>query len=542
LNTSELLLLAAKAGVVFWLEDDRLAYRAPKLGMTDELRAEIVRHKPDLIALLRKNRLAGPVPLRSAPARRSQDGKSPLASGQERLWLIERRLGPSSLYNVHFRLPWKGVLNREALALAIGDTVARHAVMRTTFSESDGTVSAVTHAENAVELVHLDLRDQDPAARTRAAEEFIAGHQRAPFDLERGPLLRTAVITLADDDHIVLVTQHHIITDGWSLRIFLAELGQSYLARYLGRPGLPPEPESSFTYEDFARWELQWRGEQFYSERRTWWKEHLDGLSPLSVGRAQPASAAVAEYGVADYSGEVLEFAVPTPLVTRLDELAQAQNCTLYTVLLTVWSILLYRYTRQADFVIGTVTSGRDQPEFQNVLGFFANTVVLRCDLSGHPSVIEAIRRIRAETEEVFEREIPFADIVMASGGVHDSGLTPLIQAAFMFPNFRKPAFLSPADAARIGARVSVEARIDGSVEGTTKFGLMLTMQKSDGGLHGCLEYATAQFSPEAARRMTDHFIVLARSIVQNPEQAISRLNMMSADERRKLLVDWNKH
>jgi Condensation domain/TubC N-terminal docking domain len=536
LNTSELLLRAAKAGVVFWLEGDRLAYRAPRLGMTDELRAEIIGHKADLIALLRKNRLGGPVPLRSAPARRSQDGTSPLASGQERLWLIERRLGPSPLYNVHFRLAWKGVLDREALALAIRDTVARHAVLRTAFSESDGTVSAVACAEDTVELVHLDLRDQDPAARASAADDFIAGHQRAPFDLERGPLLRTAVITLAGDDHIVLVTQHHIITDGWSLRIFLAELGQSYLARYLGRPGLPPEPESSFTYEDFARLELQWRGEQFYSERRTWWKEHLDGLSPLPVGRAQPAPATVA-----DYSGAVLEFAVPPLLAAGLEDLAQAQDCTLYTVLLTVWSILLYRYTRQPDFVIGTVTSGRDQPEFQDVLGFFANTVVLRCDLSGHPDVTEAIRRIRRETEEVFEREIPFADIVMASG-VHDSGLTPLIQAAFMFPNFREPAFLSPADAARIDARVSVEARIDGSVEGTTKFGLMLTMQKSGSGLEGCLEYATAQFSPEAARRMTDHFLALARSVVQHPEQAVSRLNMMSADERRQLLVDWNKH
>ena len=534
MNISELLLRAANAGVVFWLEDDRLAYRAPKLGMTNELREEIIRHKADLIVVLRKNRPDVPVP--AAPAPCPGGGRGLLASGQERLWLIERRMGPSSLYNVHFRLRWKGVLNREALALAIRDTVARHAVMRTTFSESDGTVRAVVSAADTVELVHLDLRDRDPAAGRSAADDFIACHQRAPFDLERGPLMRTAVITLADDDQIVLVTQHHIITDGWSLRIFLTELGRSYLARYLGRAGPEPEPAPSFTYADFARWELQWRGEQFHQERVIWWKEHLAGLSPLSLGRPRPAPATAA-----DYSGAVREFAVPAALATRLGELARVQSCTLYILLLTAWSILLYRYTRRDDFTIGTVTSGRDRTEFQDVLGFFANTVVLRCDLSGHPSVIEAIGRIRAETETVFEREIPFADIVMAGGVVHDSGLTPLIQAAFLFPNFRAADFLSPADMARIGARVAVDARIDGSVEGNAKFDLMLTMQEAGGALTGCIEYATTQFSPAAAERMTEHFLVLLRSIVQNPGGTISRLMMMSQQERRQLLVDWNK-
>lgn len=542
MSTSDLLWRAAQAGVVFWLEDDRLAYRAPRLAMTDELRAEIISHKAELIAVLRKNRLEVPLP---APAgSRETGGKGPLASGQERLWLIDRRIGPSPLYNIHFRLRWQGFLDREALALAIGDTVDRHPSLRTVFSESAGAVVAIVSAGGTPELVHHDLRGLDLAARTNAAEESIAGHQRAPFDLERGPLIRTAVLTLADDDHIVLVTQHHIVTDGWSLRIFLGELGRCYLARYRGRPVLHPVPR--FTYGDFVDWELRRREQESYRKRLSWWREHLAGLSPLTADRPPRLPA---DNNAADYSGAVLDFSVPAALATRLTDLARAQGCTLYTLLLTAWSILLYRHTRQADFAIGTVTSGRDRAEFSDILGFFANTLLFRCDLSGNPSVPEAIARIRAETESVFEHEVPFADIVMAvgagnpgqSGTVSDAGLTPLIQAAFMFPNFGLPDFLGPEDATVVNASVTVDARIDGSVEGTTKFDLMLTMQESEATLSGCLEYATARFSPAAAALMAEHFIVLLESIVQNPNLTISRLKIMSPQERRQLLVEWNE-
>ncbi len=543
----EILWRAAQAGIVFWLEDDRLAYRAPRLAMTDEFRDEIISHKAELIAVLRENHLQ--VPLPAPGGARQTGGKGPLASGQQRLWLIDRRIGPSPLYNIHFRLRWRGVLDREALALAVGDTVDRHPSLRTVFSESAGSVVAIVSARGAPELVHHDLRGLDPAARTRAAEEFIAAHQRAPFDLERGPLIRTAVLTLADDDHVVLVTQHHIVTDGWSLRIFLADLGRCYLARYRGRPVLDPAPR--FSYADFVDWEIRRRDEEPYRERLSWWKEHLAGLSPLNADQPSRlhADRTATDHGAADYNGAVLDFSVPATLATRLADLAQAQGCTLYTLLLTAWSILLYRHTRQADFAIGTVTSGRDRAEFSDILGFFANTLLFRCDLSGNPSVPEAIWRIRAETESVFEHEIPFADIVMAvgaggpgqSGTVPDTGLTPLIQAAFMFPNFGIPDFLGPEDAAQINASVTVDARIDGSVEGTTKFDLMLTMQESEGSLGGCLEYATARFSPAATTLMAEHFIVLLESIAQNPSLPISRLKIMSPQERRQLLVEWNE-
>ncbi len=531
MNTSELLLLAARAGVTFWLDDNRLAYRAPKGRMTDELRGEIILHKTDLIAMLQRNRLDAAYPIAQAPL--SEENKGPLASGQERLWLIERSIGASPLYNLHFRLLWKGVLDRRMLALSIRDIVARHAAMRTTFTEFDGTPQAIVSPDAAVELAHLDLRDHSPDAKARTADSFILDHQRTPFDLERGPLMRTAVITLADDDHILLVTQHHIITDGWSLRIFLTELGQGYRARYLGQHASLPEPP--LRYSDYARWEHEWRGEQVYQERLAWWKEHLAGLSPLVLRRPQHMQP-----GAHDYSGAVHEFSISVALASQLKDLAREQHCTLYTVLLTAWAVLLHRHANQYDFAVGTVTSGRDRMEFQKLIGFFANTMVLRCDLSGNPSVVEAIARLRVETQSVFEREVPFADIVMAAGAVRDASLTPLIQAAFMFPNLPIPEFLSPEDASRIGASVMLDARIDGSVEGTTKFDLSLTVQDSNDGISCYLEYAKAQFTASTVQRLGEHFLILLQSIVRNPHETIGRLRLISRQEQRRLLVEWS--
>jgi hypothetical protein len=531
MNTSELLWLAARAGVTFWLDDDRLAYRAPRGSMTDELRKEIVLHKADLIAMLQRNRLETAFPIAQIPL--SDENEGPLASGQERLWLIERRIGPSSLYNIHFRLLWKGALDREILALNIQDIVARHTAMRTTFTEFYGTPRAIVSPGVAVELAHLDLRDHDPDAKTSAKDGFILDHQRTPFDLERGPLVRTAVITLADDDHILLVTQHHIITDGLSLRVFLTELGQRYLARHLGEN--VPVPEPLLRYSDFARWEHDRREERIYQEHLAWWKEHLAGLSPLELRRRQQTRP-----GTRDYSGAVQEFSVSVALASQLNALARDQHCTLYTVLLTAWAIMLHRYANQSDFAIGTVTSGRDRIEFQKLIGFFANTVVLRCDLSGNPSVLEAIERLRVETEAVFEHEVPFADIVKAAGAMGDAGLTPLIQAAFSFPNMPIPDFVSPDDARRIAANVMVDARIDGSVTGTTKFDLCLTVQETNDGFSCYLDCAKTLFSASAIQRLGEHFLILLQSIAQNPHEKIGRLTLMSREEQRQLLVEWN--
>lgn len=527
MNTRELLLLAARVGLKFWLDGERLAYRIPAEGMTDELRNEIVLHKAELIAMLQKEHLEAASAISRAAA--SEDSGWRLASNQERLWLIERRIGASPLHNLHFRLLWKGPLDRGTLADSLTDIVARHAALRTTFTEFDGAPRAVVSPATRADLDHLDLRGLRPEERASTAESFILDHQCTPFDLEKGPMMRTAVITLANDDHIVVVTQHHLVTDGWSVGIFLTELGRCYRAHHLGQDaGLP---ELTVRYSDYARWQREREAELSYQQHLAWWKDHLAGLPPLELPGARRA-----QVGTPDHHGISQELFVPSALASGLKDLAREQHCTLFAVLVTAWAALLCRYTGQTDFAVGTATSGRDRPELQNLIGFFTNTVLLRCDLSGNPSFVDAMSRLRAELESAFKREVQFADVLFAAGPVRDASLTPLIRAAFIFENIPMPQVLDP----EIGIHAMLDPQIDGSAQGTSKFDLALFMQESADGIRGCLKYADAQFEPSAFQRLGEHFLTLLESIAHNPHETLGRLPMVSARERHQLLTDWN--
>jgi hypothetical protein len=526
-NTSELLLLAARAGLKFWLDGDGLAYRVPAEGMTEELRNEMVLHKAELIAMLQKEQREAARAISRAPA--SEDSGLRLASNQERLWLIERRIGASPLHNLHFRLLWKGPLDRGMLADSLTEIAARHAALRTTFTEFDGAPRAAVSPATGADLDHLDLRGLPPEEKASTAERFILDHQCTPFDLEKGPLMRTAMITLADDDHTVVVTQHHLVTDGWSVGIFLAELGRCYQAHHRGQdPGLP---ELTVQYSDYARWQREREAEPSYQQDLAWWKDHLAGLPPLELPGARRAQA-----GTPDHHGISRELFVPSVLASGLKELAREQRCTLFAVLVTAWAVLLHRYTSQTDFAVGTATSGRDRPELQNLIGFFTNTVLLRCDLSGNPSFVDAVSRLRAELESAFKREVQFADVLLTAGPVRDASLTPLIRAAFVFENIPMPRVLDP----EIGIHAMLDPQIDGSAQGTSKFDLALFMQESDDGIRGCLKYADAQFEPSAFQRLGEHFLTLLESIARNPHETLGRLPMVSARERHQLLTDWN--
>ena len=531
MNTSELLLIAARMGIAFWLQGDKLAYRAPAGAMTSELREEVILHKGDLVALLRIGSPKQFTTAAQAPV--AEDHDIPLSSGQERLWLVERRMGASSLYNVHFRLLWRGALDREMLALTIRDIVAHHAALRTSFTVTAGAPRAIVSSDTAVEVEYFDLRDHSLEAKASAADELTYAHQRQPFDLSRGPLIRVAIIALAHDDHVLLVTQHHIITDGWSVRIFLTELGRAYRARHLGQdvpwPGYTPE------YGDYVRWQQTWRREQAYQERLAWWSEHLAGLPPLQLDQQRRGPRAAP-----DYSADSQEFLVPAELASRLKDLAWEQRCTLYTVLLTAWAVLLYRHANQTDFAIGTITSGRDQDEFHHVIGFFANTVILRCDLSGNPSVVDVISRMRTEVASAFAQDVLFGDILLASEAASHTSLTPLIQAAFVYQNIPLSDAFGAENARALGADVTYDASIDGAVAGMTKFDLSLTMRDSASGISGHLQYATARFDDDEIGRLGEHFVTLLQSIVRDPHETIGRLRIISEQEQRRLILEWS--
>ncbi|WP_063733387.1 non-ribosomal peptide synthetase [Streptomyces sp. RTd22] len=531
-NVGELMSAAERAGARLLLDGngpdgDRLVVDAPPGALTGELRSAIGRYEAELIAALRHGETDTPIlPAGGDPT----DDGDPLSAGQAGLWLIERSHGASALYHVHFRLRWTGPLDRDILASCLRGVIARHAALRTRFTDRDGTPRALVSPATDVELGHLDLRGRPDAAD--AADTAIADQQHTAFDLNTGPLLRALVITRADHDHLISVTQHHIITDGWSIGLLLTELLEDYRAAVLGEPLHRPVP--ALQYADYARWQQSRRETPAYRRTLDWWDTHLDQLEPLPLGRGGPRSSAAAP----SHHGATESFELPAEHADALRDVAKSCDTTLYTVLLAAWAAVLQRHTGQDDFAIGTITSGRARAELERMVGFFSNTVVLRCDLSGDPAATELIGRLGAETSAAFAHEVPFADVVVATGAAGAAGgsdLNPLVQAAFIFEN----AQLTPGAEADLlpglDARAALEGRIDAAVEGTAKFDLSLVVSETGAGLTGLFEYATSTFDPADMVRLRDHFLALLRSLTDRPGDPVSSFDLVGDAERREL-------
>ncbi|MFJ5219342.1 amino acid adenylation domain-containing protein [Streptomyces sp. NPDC088354] len=534
----EFLILASDSGVTFLLDGERLTFRAPKGAMTESLRAAVAVHRAELIALLQAQAENGTVlPIASDV---SEADRRLLSSGQQRLWLIDQMSGPSPQYNLHFRLRWSGALDRDALSGSLHDLIARHSSLRTRFtSTATGPEAVVDPVPNDVGLEYVDLRGLAAGAGPDGLEQTLArilhDHQQTPFDLGQGPLLRVVVITLLDDEYIVSVTQHHIISDGWSITVFLAELTDGYRARSVAQDATE-RVAPALEYAHHVRHENRSRDEPVHRDRLTWWRNHLSDVPVLDLpfepdfGSDAPSPP---------YAGGVHAFTVPAGLTGRLNDLAARNGCTLYAVLLTAWAIVLHRLSSQEHFVVGTVASGRDEIALQKVIGFFANTVALRCDLTGAPSVTEAIARMQAESAAASQHEMPFGDVVAAVGPFatgRGSGLNPLVQAAFVFENI-------PVQTVRgLGgdATVTLETRIDGAVEGTAKFDLSLIMTRTGANLSGLLEFSTARLGTEAAARIGDCLLTLLDSMVTDPDSPVGALQLLNQAQLTQVTTGFN--
>ncbi|MDG4771375.1 condensation domain-containing protein [Solwaraspora sp. WMMD792] len=499
----------------------RLSYRATG-GLPDDLRGQLVDHRDEIIGVLRRTDTVEPmVPTGSTGA------ESGMSSGQQRLWLVEQMVGPSTLHHVHVRLRWRGRLDPALMSAAAHELARRHAALRTVFRTSGAAPVAVVRSADEESLVEIATADRSGAA----ADELLRGQQHTPFDLASGPLTRIAVVTVADDEHLIAVTQHHLVTDGWSVGLLLAELVHSYGALMSGRPAAAsPSDVDSVDYPDFVRWEKARRAAPPYRNRLDWWRRHLAGVVPLNLPWDGDGTARDR-----DQRGSTWHFRVPARLLHQLRALARQLDTTPYVVLLAAWAVLLHRHTGQDDIVIGTVTSGRDRPELAGTVGFLANTVVLRCDLSDGPTVTGLIRRLRSLTAQVFAHEVPFADVVAATAAARDTGLNPLFQAAFVYENL--PA--SPvADPSVVPGLVSVatEGRVDGSVDGTAKFDLSLVVGRDGDGLVGLVDCPRARFSPATIARLAEHYLVLLDGIGTAPDTPVGALPMTRAADRRRLL------
>lgn len=451
----------------------------------------------------------------------SPEQPTPLSSGQFRLWFLERLMPGTPLYHVQFGLRMRGPLDVTALGDALATIVQRHAILRTVFREVDGQPCQVVLPPAPISLDRADVAGESTEARERHA---LAQGQLL-FDLQEGPLLRASLVLLGDDDHELLLTLHHIITDGWSISVLARELAVVYRANVTNASAsLPPV---KVQYADYARSQITLR--PALTAERDLWAERLRMLPRLELptDHVRPREPRL--------TGATEHFTLPRPLVEELRALGRRQGCTLYVTLLAAYAALLHRYTGQMDFGVGTVSAQRGRVATRNLVGFLANTLVIRCDLDRDPTFEELLQRTRERVDEALRHaELPFEDVVASTQAARGADHNPLFQVNFMLEQ------LPVMDAQVPGLSWETTLRTpDGAVAGTAKFELSLAMVETASGLDGALEYRSDLFREDTIRRFAGHLEVLLRAAAAAPGRRVRDLPILT-DAERRFLVERN--
>jgi amino acid adenylation domain-containing protein len=474
----------------------------------------------NLIRRLKKAPAARPAACAPIP-RRAEAGPAPLSFAQQRLWFLDQLQPGSPVYNVPGCLRLRGALDAPALAASVGELARRHETLRSRFGVRDGEPVQVSAPPRALALPVVDLAGVPGAA---AAARLEGREARRPFDLARGPLLRATLLRLGPGEHWLLLTLHHVAADGWSLEILLRELVDLYAAAAAGRPS--PLPELAIGYCDFAVWQRRRLAGKAREEQLGYWRRQLRGVGVLELPTDRPRPAVRAQRGAVAEST-----LAPASVAGALAALARRHDATLFMVLLATFQVLLSRYAGQADVAVASPIANRERPELEGLVGFFANTLVLRGDLSADPTFAELLRRAREVTLAAYEhQDLPFEMLVEELAPERRLDTTPLAQVALSFVE----APLAPRRAA--GLEVTPRAVRNG----TAKFDLTLFITRTESGLEAELEYDRDLFAAATAARLLEHLAVLLAGVAADPERRVSRLPLMADAERRLLLETWN--
>jgi amino acid adenylation domain-containing protein len=448
----------------------------------------------------------------------------PLSYSQQRLWFLDQLDPGSFTYNLFSAYRLRGKLNVAALEQSFNEILRRHEVLRTVFKSKDGNPAQVVLPILRIKIPIFDLRTRaSEEDRWTEARRIFAQEAQRPFDLATGPLLRITLLRLGDDEYVLLRTMHHIVSDGWSGGVLFHELSEIYAALSTGRPS--PLGDLPTQYGDFAKWQRErFQGMQLESHV-SYWKRQLDNITTLHLSIDRPRHASQAIRGARRY------FALSDELSSRLKQLSRAQGATLFMTMLAAFQTLLQRYSNQTDIVVGSPVAGRTRKEFDGLIGFFLNMLVLRLDLSGDPTFSETITRTREVClGALSHQELPFEKLVEEMHPDRILGNNPLFQVSFAFQN-------TPRVPPRLSGVTVEELEVD---TGIARFDLHLFMEEIDGHLKGYWDYDTNLFSGDTIERMLGHFQNLLQGIVEDPNQRISELPLLSEVEKQQLLVQWN--
>ncbi|HYR10725.1 MAG TPA: condensation domain-containing protein, partial [Longimicrobium sp.] len=353
------------------------------------------------------------------------EGPAPLSFAQERLWFLDRMEPGNAFYNLPNAVRMRGALDVPALQRALGEIVRRHESLRTVFAEADGSPVQVIAPFGGFALPVENLSGLGEADREAAARRRVQEEAARPFDLSAGPLFRAALLRLGEEDHVLLLSMHHIVSDGWSLGVLLRELSALYSAYRKGRES--PLPELGVQYADYAVWQRGQLAGEALDRQLAYWRERLSGapeLLELPTDHPRPA--------VQTYRGETVPVELSPELLGRLQALGRSEGATLYMTLLGAFQVLLSKYSGSTDIVVGSPIAGRTRKELEELIGFFVNTLVLRTDLSGDPSFREVLRRAREVTLGAYEhQEMPFEKLVAELQPERSLSHSPLFQVVF---------------------------------------------------------------------------------------------------------------
>ncbi|HEY0602348.1 MAG TPA: condensation domain-containing protein, partial [Herpetosiphonaceae bacterium] len=450
--------------------------------------------------------------------------RAPLSFAQQRLWFIDQLEPNNPFYNVPRDLHIRGALDIHALEYSLNEVVRRHAVLRTTFSLIDGQPMQVIAPELRLSLPVIDLREVPDPERQVSIERITKQEAWRPFNLQRGPLLRATLLRIDEAEYILSLSTHHIVSDRWSVGIMVHEVATIYQAFVRGEQA--QLPELPIQYADYSVWQREWLQGAVLDQQLGYWKQQLagaPGVLQLPTDYPRPA--------VQTFRGAYHTTTIPTDLHAALLGVSRREGATLFMTLLAAFKVLLSRYSGQQDIVVGAPIAGRQQVEVEGLIGLFFNTLVLRTDLGGRPTFRDLLARVRDVTLGAYEhQDVPFEKLVEELRPERNLGHTPIFQVLFDLRN-------TPASQEELPGIVidALPVSMD-----TTNFDLAVGVDETPDGLVCTFHYSTDLFAAATIERLAEHFQMLLTGIAANPEQPITLLPLLTADEHHELVVTRN--
>ncbi|WP_377863492.1 amino acid adenylation domain-containing protein [Bacillus sp. R86525] len=518
----ELLNKLRKKNIKIWIEDDSLRFNGPKEGLNQELLKGLHQHEYEILSLL-KDAKKTDYPKKLQVVTKAKKEHIPLSFAQNRLWFMEQLKPGNSFYNIQDVRKITGPLNLKALEKSIQEIVNRHAGLRTTFAEENEQPVQIITDQMKLPFRVINLCSSTKDESEKEAEKIIYDDASTPFDLSKC-LIRATVIHHSSEEYILILSMHHIISDGWSMGILFKEMEVLYEAFCNDQPS--PLPDLNCQYSDYSIWQHDQFQEEKLQNDLLYWKNQLKNapnLIELPTDFSRPA--------IQNYKGSLYSFWLSGADIEELEMICQENGSTLFMGLLTIYNILLHRYTGQEDIIVGTVTANRNSIELEEIIGFFVNTLPIRNDLSNDPTFEELLMKVRNSCLGAYaHQEVPFEMLVDQLKPERNLSYTPIVQTLCILQ--------SASDTLQLpGLKVSrVEVDYD-----TAKFDLTFAFEKDADGMQCHIEFNNEIFTENTIVKLTKSFQNILKSSVATPNKRISELQIISKRDRKKVVETWNE-